>query len=86
MAELGSTKYHFFWHDHTNNTSINYNSIDMTYIQNTGHNKCDQIGGTLIKIDENKNVTHEIIMATAESVKKLRCDEWLKNSRWYAKR
>ena len=65
MAELGSTKYHFFGHDHSNNTSLNYNGIDMTYIQNTGHNKGDQIGGTLIKIDSNKNVTHEIIMGNS---------------------
>ena len=62
MAELGSTKYHFFGHDYSNNTSLNYNGIDMTYIQNTGHNKGDKIGGTRIKIDSNKNVTHEIIM------------------------
>ena len=66
MIELGSTKYHFFGHDHSNNTSLNYNGIDMTYIQNTGHNKGDQIGGTLIKIDADKNVTHEIIMGNDE--------------------
>lgn len=65
MAELGSTKYHFFGHDHSNNTSLNYNGIDMTYIQNTGHNKGDQIGGTLIKIDSDKNVSHEIIMGNS---------------------
>ena len=37
----------------------------MTYIQNTGHNKGDQIGGTLIKIDSDKNVSHEIIMGNS---------------------
>ena len=51
--------------DHSNNTSLNYNGIDMTYIQNTGHNKGDQIGGTLIKIDSDKNVSHEIIMGNS---------------------
>lgn len=67
MIELGSTKYNFIGHDHTNNLSLTYKGITMSYVNKTGDFSSyseGNTGGTFITIDGNGNVDHELIFSS----------------------
>ena len=56
MKELGSTKNVIVGHEHTNNFSINYQGIRLTYaVASSSVGLKDTVGGTLITINENGN-------------------------------
>ena len=64
IKEIGSTKYVFAGHDHSNNYSVNYQGIQLTYCTKTGYRtsyKEGQTGGTYITIGDNVKIEHSII-------------------------
>ena len=63
IKDLESTKYVFAAHDHINNSSINYEGIQLTYTLKTG-DRCyaneDMNGGTLITIGDHEPIIEHI--------------------------
>ncbi len=60
--ELGSTKNMFAGHDHSNNYSIDYEGIRLTYTLKTGYGAYyteGMVGGTVISIDSDGSATAE---------------------------
>lgn len=62
IKKLGSTTHTFCGHDHINNYSVEYQGVTLTYGLKSStqiYHDEDMVGGTLITIDSDKNVTVE---------------------------
>ena len=62
IKKLGSTTHTFCGHDHINNYSVEYQGVTLTYGLKSStqlYHDEDMVGGTLITIDSDRNVTVE---------------------------